>query len=74
MNVSSLQYRQTRAAIRDGLSKALDACDRMHASLVHGEVAQAREDARQLALVADDLTALHEQLLRLVDYGTRSAE
>ena len=62
--MTPLEYRQTRAAIRDGSSLALDRLDALYACLSRGESGHALTAARDLALVADDLTALLERIVR----------
>ena len=62
--MSPMEYRQTRASIRDACSLALDHLDQLHGSLSRGEATSAREAARSLAMTVDDLTALCERIAR----------
>lgn len=62
--MSPLEYRQTRAAIRDRCSIMLDELDAFHAALTRGEAEHALTRARALAMASDDLTALCERVVR----------
>lgn len=45
------EYREVRAAIREGLVQAIDSADRLYKALQRGDIAEAR-------LYGDDLTAI----------------
>lgn len=71
--MNTLEYRQARAGIRDTAARCLDHLDALHGAMARGQVLEALDHARQLALAADDLTALHERVLRLVDRAQRDS-
>lgn len=69
MHLSSLEYRQTRAALRDAFAVVLDELDACQASLSRAELRAARMHAKKLALCADDITALCDRLVRHVHHA-----
>lgn len=66
--LTPLEYRQTRACIRDAASRALDEIDAVQHALSYGDPGAAREHARLLAMTADDITALLERIVRRYTY------
>lgn len=68
-SISTTEYRQARAAIRDASAVVLDELDYIVVCLAHGDAPAARDHARKLAMIADDLTAMCEKVVRLTQFA-----